>query len=128
MRRRWMLGGMTATALAMALGSSGCSVLPTQAYLQRRDWPLAVRRPADLPTAAGSGSAAGAGRSKRLVLLVRTIQAGPGMDSRGLQTLQRDGSLKTAITIERWAVPPARRHGRRPAALAGRQRAVRRGG
>ena len=106
MRRRWILGGMTATALATALGGSGCSILPTQAYLERRDWPLVVRRPSDLPTdAPRDAPATASGRSKGSVLLVRTVQAGPGMDSPGLQTLQRDGSLQIGF-YERWAVPP----------------------
>jgi len=73
MRRRWILGGMTATALATALGGSGCSILPTQAYLERRDWPLVVRRPSDLPTdAPRDAPATASGRSKGSVLLVRT--------------------------------------------------------
>ncbi len=101
MRRRWIIGGMTATAFAAALSGSGCSILPTQSYLERRDWPLAVRRAADLPI-----NTPGGGRSKGSVLLVRQVQAGPGMDTPGLQTLQRDGSLQTAY-YERWAVPPA---------------------
>jgi cholesterol transport system auxiliary component len=121
MRRRWLLGGMAATAL----GGSGCSVLPSQPYLQRRDWPLVVRRSEELagampaasgPVASGpaaSGPAASgpvvsrpAGRGGGLVLLVRTIQAGPELDSRGLQTLQPDGSVKTDF-YEQWVVPPA---------------------
>ena len=61
MRRRWILGGMTATALATALGGSGCSILPTQAYLERRDWPLVVRRQTDLPTNLPGGASAAAG-------------------------------------------------------------------
>jgi cholesterol transport system auxiliary component len=40
------------------------------------------------------------------MLLVRTVQAGPGMEARGLQTLQQDGSLKTDF-YEQWVVPPA---------------------
>ncbi len=95
MKRRWLLGGMAGTALATALGGSGCSVLPSQPYLQRRDWPLAVRRPVALPSRPG-------GR----VLLVRAVQAGPGLEMRGLQTLQPDGSVQTSF-YEQWAVPPA---------------------
>lgn len=95
MKRRWLLGGMAGTALATALGGSGCSVLSSQPYLQRRDWPLVVRRPVALPSRPG-------GR----VLLVRTVQAGPGLEMRGLQTLQPDGSVQTAF-YEQWAVPPA---------------------
>jgi ABC-type uncharacterized transport system auxiliary subunit len=70
-------------------------VLPSQPYLQRRDWPMVVRRPAILPSRPG-------GR----VLLVRTVEAGPGLERRGLQTLEPDGSLKIAF-YEQWAVPPA---------------------
>lgn len=95
MKRRWLLGGMAGTALATALGGGGCSVLPSQPYLQRRDWPLVVRRPLALPRRPGGH-----------VLLVRAVQAGPGLEMRGLQTLQPDGSVRTAF-YEQWAVPPA---------------------
>jgi ABC-type uncharacterized transport system auxiliary subunit len=108
MMRRGLLGGLMATAFAATLGGSGCSILPTQAYLQRREWPLAVRRPGDVPgdvTRDVTGRAPAA-RPGRKVLLVRTIQAGPGLDARGLQTLQQDGSLRTEF-YEQWAVPPA---------------------
>ncbi len=115
MRRRWLVGRALATALATTLGGTGCSVLPSQPYLQRRDWPLVVRRPADMPRDLPAGAptqaqgimpAAGAGRGKGSVLLVRPIQAAPGLESRGLQTLQPDGSLRLAF-YEQWAVPPA---------------------
>lgn len=105
MKRRWLLGGMAGTALATALGGSGCSVLPSQPYLQRRAWPLVVRRSEDL-TGVTPVVSRPAGRGGGLVLLVRTVQAGPGMEARGLQTLQPDGSLKTDF-YEQWVVPPA---------------------
>jgi len=95
MRRRALLAGMTATALAAALAAAGCSLLPSQPYLQRRDWPLVVRRP---PVPRGQ-------RDSR-VLLVRTVRAGPGLETRGLQTLQQDGSLQSGF-YEQWSVPPA---------------------
>jgi ABC-type uncharacterized transport system auxiliary subunit len=94
---------MIATALTTALGAAGCSVLPGQPYLQRRDWPLVVRRPAASPAESPPAPPSRAGGS---VLLVRTVQVGPGLETRGLQTLQQDGSLKTAF-YEQWAVPPA---------------------
>jgi cholesterol transport system auxiliary component len=115
MRRRALLGGMAGTTLATALGGSGCSVLPSQPYLQRRDWPLVVRRSeesaATIPVVSGPVVPAPvvsrpAGRGRGLVLLVRTVQAGPGLEARGLQTLQQDGSLKTDF-YEQWVVPPA---------------------
>lgn len=89
--RRRMLGGVVLTALSAA----GCSVLPNQAYLQRRNWPLGVSRPQALPPRPG-------GRT----LLVRTVQAGPGLDARGLRALQADGSISTSF-YEQWAVAPA---------------------
>jgi ABC-type uncharacterized transport system auxiliary subunit len=101
---------MLGTALATALGGSGCSVLPSQPYLQRRDWPLVVRRSEGsvgaMPVVSGPVVSGPARRGGGLVLLVRTVQAGPELDTRGLQTLQPDGSVKTDF-YEQWAVPPA---------------------
>ena len=87
MRRRVLLLGLA--------GLSGCSLLPSADYIQRRDWPLNVQRPSVLPP-----------RVRGKVLLVRTIRSGPGLDVRGLQWLQRDGSLHVDF-YEQWAVPPA---------------------
>jgi cholesterol transport system auxiliary component len=87
MRRRCLLAGGVALA--------GCSVLPEQAYVQRRDWPLDVDRTPVLPP-----------RARGRVLLVRSVRAAPGLESRGLQWLQRDGSLHVDF-YEQWAVPPA---------------------
>ena len=87
MRRRWLLGA--------AGGVAGCSVLPVRPYVDRRDWPLDVRRPVSLPAAPGGK-----------VLLVRTLRAAPGLEARGLQVLQPDGSIRTDF-YEEWSVPPA---------------------
>jgi cholesterol transport system auxiliary component len=87
MRRRWLLAGGAALA--------GCSVLPQQPYVQRRDWPLDVRRTPALPP-----------RPRGRVLLVRAVRAAPGLEARGLQWLQRDGSVHVDF-YEQWAVPPA---------------------
>jgi cholesterol transport system auxiliary component len=87
MSRRLMLAGVAALA--------GCSLLPQTPYVQRRDWPLDVRRPSARPHSRG-------GR----VLLVRSVRAGPGLDVRGMQWLQRDGSVHLDF-YEQWAVPPA---------------------
>ena len=84
-RRRLMLIG------AAALG--GCSVLPTRPYQERREWPLDIPPPA--PSAArGHG-----------VLLVRSLGAGPGLDTRGLRTVDASGAENIAFW-EEWAVPP----------------------
>lgn len=82
--------------LLSLLALSGCG-LSERPYLEKRDWPLAVTRP--------EGAAAGA-RVRRRVLLVRTVQAGPGLEARGLASLQPDGSVKTEF-YETWSVPPA---------------------
>jgi cholesterol transport system auxiliary component len=87
MRRRSVLTG--------ALALSGCSLVPQTPYVQRRDWPLDVQRP----------STASQKRGGR-VLLVRNVRAAPGLDARGMQWLQRDGSVHVDF-YEQWAVPPA---------------------
>lgn len=89
MRRRTMLAGLGVAALG------GCSVLPSQPYVQRRDWPLVVHRPDVLPP-----------RPSGPVLLVRNLAAAPGLEARGVQWLLPDGSLHVDY-YEQWAVPPA---------------------
>ena len=87
---------MRRRALLAATGSlAGCSVLPTRPYAEKREWPLDVRRPVDLPPDPGGK-----------VLLVRTLRAAPGLEARGLQLLQADGSVRTDF-YEEWSVPPA---------------------
>ena len=91
MKRRWMLGA----ALGLGLAGARCSVLPNQPYLQRHDWPLVVRRPTSVPP-----------RALGKTLLVRSLQAAPGLESRGLRTLQPDGSVRSDF-YNQWAVQPA---------------------
>ena len=86
MRRRALL----ATAL---LG--GCSLLPARPYQEVRDWPLLAPRDGALPPRQGGP-----------VLLVRSLRAAPGLEARGLRTLQPDGSLRVD-PYEQWLVPPA---------------------
>ena len=81
--------------LAAAASLAGCSILPARPYVEKREWPLDVRRPATLPpNPAGK------------VLLVRTLRVAPGLEARGLQILQADGSVRTDF-YEEWTVPPA---------------------
>jgi cholesterol transport system auxiliary component len=87
MRRRLLLTGAAALA--------GCSILPQQSPVQRRDWPLDVARTPALPA-----------RRRGKVLLVRGVRAAPGLEGRGLQWLQPDGSVHLDF-YEEWAVPPA---------------------
>jgi ABC-type uncharacterized transport system auxiliary subunit len=87
MNRRSVLLG-----LPLALAACGLSERP---YAEQRQWPLQVQRPTALPP-----------RSGGLVLEVRDLGAGPGLEERGLQSLRRDGSIETAF-YEQWAVPPA---------------------
>lgn len=93
MAGRWRIGRREWLAGAAALG--GCSVLPSQPMTERREWPLDVRRP-DEAASPGKGP----------VLLVRLVQAGPGLTQRGLQWRQPDGSVRVDF-YEQWAVPPA---------------------
>ena len=82
----------------LTLGSAllaGCSVLPARGPQQRRDWPLVPRRTAIVPSARN-------GRA----LLIRTMTAGPGLESRGVEWLLKDGSLNSDF-YEQWAAPPA---------------------
>jgi ABC-type uncharacterized transport system auxiliary subunit len=86
MKRRLLL------AAPLLLASCGLSERP---YSERRQWPLAVRRP-DAPRRAQRSG----------ILLVRSLRAGPGLEARGLQMLQADGSIHSEF-YEEWLVPPA---------------------
>jgi cholesterol transport system auxiliary component len=88
MRRRQLLAGAAAVL-------AGCSILPAQQPVQRRQWPLDVSRVPALPP-----------RRRGKVLLVRSVRAAPGLEGRGLQWLQPDGSVHIDF-YEEWAVPPA---------------------
>jgi len=81
--------------LACGAALAGCSVLPERPYQERREWPLEVRRagaPAPKP-------------ARGLILLVRAMRAGPGLDARGLRRKLADGA-ETIDNWDEWAVPP----------------------
>jgi cholesterol transport system auxiliary component len=80
--------------LALPLVLAGCG-LETRPYAERRQWPLLVRRPQEIPPRTGGP-----------LLLVRSFAAGPGLEARGLQYVQPDGSIRTEF-YEEWSVPPA---------------------
>ncbi|MBU6498874.1 MAG: membrane integrity-associated transporter subunit PqiC [Rhodospirillales bacterium] len=80
--------------LAAPLALAGCG-LSSRPYAEKRQWPLVVARPAALPP-----------RPHGRVLELRTLRAGPGLESRGLQTVQADGSIRTAF-YEEWIAAPA---------------------
>jgi ABC-type uncharacterized transport system auxiliary subunit len=84
--------------LPLALAACGLSERP---YSEQRQWPLLVRRPTALPARSALQA-----RSGGLVLEVRGLRASPGLETRGLQTVQPDGSIQTGF-YEQWAVPPA---------------------
>ena len=47
-----MMGRMSRRCVLVGVGAVvACSVLPARPYQQRREWPLAVQRPASLPSA-----------------------------------------------------------------------------
>ena len=72
---------------------------------------------------APAGTRCRRGRGGR-VLLVRTMRPAPGLEARGLQWLQRDGSVHVDF-YEQWAVPPAQAVEDDAAAMAGGCGAVR---
>ncbi len=75
---------------------AGCaSLLPKQKYIPQVNWPLDPQPPASQP-------ADPAGK----VVLLRDLNAGPGMSNQGIQTLQADGSLSISY-YNQWAVAPA---------------------
>jgi ABC-type uncharacterized transport system auxiliary subunit len=90
--RRGVLRGAIAAAGVAALAGCGLSERP---YIAQRQWPLFVSRPTALPP-----------RKRGLVALVRAVQAAPGLEQRGLQTLRPDGSVDVAF-YEQWIVEPA---------------------
>jgi cholesterol transport system auxiliary component len=82
--------------LALPASLAGCgSILPAQTYAPRTDWPLDPAPPPAQPVQADDK-----------IILVRSLTAGPGMDKRGLQTLQQNGSLHVGY-YNRWAADPA---------------------
>jgi ABC-type uncharacterized transport system auxiliary subunit len=74
---------------------AGCSVLPDRPYVETRRFPLEPRRDGAPIT----------GRGRRS-LLVRTLRAGAGMDTRNLRTIRADGTESLDFYAE-WAAPPA---------------------
>ena len=79
--------------MAAPLALAACSL--ERPYAERRQWPLVARRGRVDPPRPGAP-----------VLLVRGLRAGPGLEVRGLQSLQADGSIRTEF-YEEWAAPPA---------------------
>ena len=86
MKRRGMLAGVLAVA--------GCG-LSERPYEQKRVWPLIARRPQAL-----------AANPRGPVLLVRALQIGPGLETRGLRSLRADGSVRSEF-YETWVTLPA---------------------
>ena len=75
---------------------SGCgSLLPSQPYMARADWPLAPMPPMQqVPAPDGK------------VVVVRNLAAGPGLDRRGVATITSSGSVNYDY-YNQWAVDPA---------------------
>jgi cholesterol transport system auxiliary component len=94
MRRPMGRRGLLALLPGGALVLAGCG-LSERPYVQRRDWPLDIRRPQAVPP-----------NPKGPVLLVRTVQTTPGLEARGLRSVRPDGSVHSDFH-ESWAVPPA---------------------
>lgn len=83
---------MLLTPLVLA----GCgSVLPRQKYIPRTIWPLQPQPPTLNPS-----------NPSGPVLLVRSINAAPGLEQRGLQSLTPEGNLEIDY-YNLWAASPA---------------------
>lgn len=74
---------------------AACSVLPDRPYVETQRFPLDPRR---------SGPSR-RGRTRR-TLLVRTLRAGAGMQTRNLRVIRPDGTENLDFYAE-WAAPPA---------------------
>jgi cholesterol transport system auxiliary component len=75
---------------------AGCaSILPKQKYIAPVSWPLNPQPPQTAPA-----------NENGKVVLLRSLDAGPGLSQQGIQTLNADGSL-TVSYYNQWAVAPA---------------------
>lgn len=74
---------------------AACSVLPDRPYVETRRFPLEPRR--EGPPRRGPA---------RRTLLLRTLRAGAGMETRRLRTIRPDGTEVLDFYAE-WAAPPA---------------------
>lgn len=87
---------MIARRLLIALPLlAGCSLLSERPYVEIRRFPLEPRRDAPPHT----------GRARR-TLLVRSLRAGAGMETRSLRMIRPDGTEFLDFYAE-WAAPPA---------------------
>ena len=77
-----------------AVGGASCSVLPSRPYREVQRYALAPERPRREPPA-----------KRGPVLLLRSVRAAPGMDSRGLRIVGAGGQVDTEFYNE-WAAPP----------------------
>lgn len=74
---------------------AGCASALTRPYVARQDWALTVPTPPSGPKRHGGK-----------ILLVRTVEAAPSLQDRGLKTLAPDGLMHTDF-YNLWVVPPA---------------------
>ncbi|WP_207538979.1 ABC-type transport auxiliary lipoprotein family protein [Sabulicella rubraurantiaca] len=80
--------------LSLLLLLPGCSVLPDRPYIETRRYALDPQREGRPRPSRGQA------------LLLRSVAAGPGLDSRGLRRLRPDHSLDVA-PYDEWIGPPA---------------------
>src|SRR5829696_4160756 len=90
--RRRLLPLLPLPALCAAAACS--SVLPSRPYQEVQRYALAPERPRREPPA-----------RRGLVLLLRSVRAGPEMDTRGLRVVGAGGQVDTQFYNE-WAAPP----------------------
>jgi ABC-type uncharacterized transport system auxiliary subunit len=81
--------------LSLPLGLAACTVLPDRPYQETQRFALLPERPSRNPPA-----------PRRPVLLLRSLRAAPGLETRSLRSVSPDGQVRTAAWAE-WAAPPA---------------------
>lgn len=79
----------------VSAGLAACSVLPQPKYVQQTQWPLQLHPPRTVPPPANGK-----------VLLIRDVQASPGVDRLGLQWYEQNGSVHVDF-YNQWAVAPS---------------------
>jgi cholesterol transport system auxiliary component len=92
--RRGALLGLAALATA----AGGCSVLPERPYQEVQRFALMPERPRREPPPPAAARAP--------VLLLRLVSAAPGLDQRGLRTVEPNGAVDVGFWSE-WTAPPA---------------------
>jgi len=81
--------------LPLPIGLAACTVLPDRPYQETQRFALQPERPQRANP-----------MPRRPVLLLRSLRAAPGLESRSLRSLTAEGQVRSSAWAE-WAAPPA---------------------